>query len=751
MIQFAKDPKRLIWVILLLFIGLSFSASVINPLHEATDELRHYRFVQHIIQRQSLPVQGEVGCSAQGHHPPLFYTLAAAATFWVNTGLDVCYEPEINPFWNYRQWEVSGDNKNLYLHSPSDAFPWGGMSLAAHLTRAVNVLLGAATVYLTWLVGCVLWPKRPFLALGSASFIAFNPMFIYMSGAVNNDVIAALAGTAVMLASIKLLQDERGLTRRWGVILGGLFGLALLSKFNLLAIGGVIGTAVTIVAWRKKQWRLWLEVALIAGGVMLIVSGWWFVRNQILYGEPTGVQRLTELWGVRDPSESWGVAIFELTPTWTSLWGRFGYGQIPLPAWIYTFLRWLVGLGFLGLLVPIVRRNENDKRLEGPLFLLALNMLLFFIVVFNYLLISPAGAMGRFYFPALSSLSILCFYGWWCWGELLNSSVRLTVQRSFVGLNYAIMVGLSTLAIFGYLAPAYAKPAPFGAETAVPNPTNAQFDSLINLRGYEIRETAVQAGHPIDVDLYWEVTGQPPGNYLMFVHIIDVETNSMVVQRDTHPGLGNAPARYWQTGERFVESVRIWLPETAYTPSTAQVSIGLYAPGAYRLGIMAEDGTVLGDSFTLGQVQINPWQTPDLTQQFANPLDQNFNDEIRLIGYDYGSRFAKAGNNFNLTLTWQALQDAPTDYLIELKLLDELGGVVTAVTTPPNDSRTIHWQDDQIVSTHHTIPLPADIPTGNYRIHVALIDSMTNAPQNIIAEDGHWINNHLHLSLFKVE
>ena len=74
----------------------------------------------------------------------------------------------------------------------------------------------------------------------------------------------------------------------------------------------------------------------------------------------------------------------------------------------------------------------------------------------------------------------------------------------------------------------------------------------------------------------------------------------MIVQRDTHPGLGNAPARYWQTGERFVESVRIWLPETAYTPSTAQVSIGLYAPGSYRLGIMGEDGTGLGDSFPAG-------------------------------------------------------------------------------------------------------------------------------------------------------
>ena len=740
-------PQQLIWAVLVLFVALSFSASVVNPLHEATDELRHYRFVQYIIQRRALPVQGEVGCSAQGHHPPLFYAVAALATFWVDTGRDVCFEPEINPFWNYRQWEVSVDNKNLYLHGPDEAFPWYGTALAAHLTRLVNILFGAATVYVTWLLGCALWPKRPFLALGGAAFIAFNPMFIYLAGAVNNDVIAALAGTIIMLACVQLVQDENGLSRRWGIQLGLLFGIALLSKFNLLAIGGVMATAVTLVAWRKNQWRLWLEVALISGLFTLLVSGWWFGRNQMLYGEPTGVQRLTELWGMRDPSESWGIAIYELTPTWTSLWGRFGYGQIPLPAAVYTLLRWLVGVGFLGLFIPIVRRRDEDKRLERPLLLLAINMLLFFIVVFNYLLISPAGAMGRFYFPALSSLSLLCFYGWSCWGDFLFKNTRLNINKGVAIATYGVMIGLSVVAIFGYLAPAYAKPDPFSENTAVPNPTNAQFDALINLRGYEIKQTAVQPGQPLDIDLYWEVTGQPPGNYLMFVHLIDAETNTMVVQRDTHPGLGNAPARYWQTGERFVESVRVWLPETAYSPALANVSVGFYAPGSYRLGIVGEDGAGLGDALQLGQIQIEPWETPDLGQQFANPLDQNFNNEIRLIGYDYGSRFIQPGQPLELSLVWQALQDNPTDYLVRVRLLDEAGRVITAVEEQPNPSATSQWQAGEIIQDSHTITPPFDLPLGNYRIHVALIDSESKAPQNIVAEDGHWINNHLLLSL----
>ncbi len=226
---------RSILIILTAFLLLGFAYSAVNPLHEATDELRHYRFVQHLIQRRSLPVQGEAGdltCTVQGHHPPLYYAAAALATFWIDTGRDVCYQPPVNPFWAYRYWEVGTDNKNQYLHGPDEAFPWRGEALAAHLARVVNLLFGALTVWLTWATARVIWPDRPALAAGSAAFVAFNPMFLYMAGAINNDVVAAAAGAAVVYACVRLLRDERGLSWRWGVWLGALYGLALMSKFS---------------------------------------------------------------------------------------------------------------------------------------------------------------------------------------------------------------------------------------------------------------------------------------------------------------------------------------------------------------------------------------------------------------------------------------------------------------------------------------------------------------------------------------
>ncbi|MCB8928482.1 MAG: hypothetical protein H6652_23020 [Ardenticatenaceae bacterium] len=767
--------KQPISLIMLAFVLLSFASSVINPLFEATDELRHYRFVQHIIQLKSLPVQGE-GCNAQGHHPPLFYVLGAAATFWIDTGKPACTQLEDNPFWQYRYWEVGDDNKNQYLHTAAEAFPWSGEALAAHIVRGLNVLMGAGVVYLTWLLGVALWPKQPSLAIGAAAFVAFNPMFVYMSGSINNDVIAALSGTAVLVASVKLVQSETGLSRRWGIWLGVLFGVALMSKFNLAAVAVLIETAVTWVAWRKKQWRLWWEANLLIAAFTLLLAGWWFVRNQILYGEPTGFERLTELWGVRNPADSWGVAIFELPYTWTSLWGRFGYGQVPLPDSIYIGLRWLVGVGLLGLVLrflpfspspqpsPSRERGANPLPLSGggsgwgsifPLLLLTLDVALLFAVVFNYLLVSPAGAMGRFFFPALPALALLTFYGLAAWVDLLGSTKPAAVLAVVVNVGMAV---LTVVAIFGYLAAAFARPVSFDADTAVPNPTNSQFDSFAILRGYELDDTTLQPGGYITLDLYWEVIGQPPGNFLLFVHLIDEETGTLIAQRDTHPGLGNFPSSQWQPGDRFVDTIKLHASETMYTPATAALSIGLYAPGenSYRLGIAAEDGTFLGDALPLDDItiaEVDNWRSDG--QTFPNLLNQNFFDDLRLTGYEYNQRVLAPGDSLEITLYWEALREAPPDYLVEVSLCelpcaDWMPKLATAVS-PPRSAPTSNWQAGQIVADPHIVPLDPTLPPGSYSIHVALIDAVTKAPQNIVAEDGHYIDDRLLLSSIRVQ
>ena len=728
-------------LLLCAFIGLGAVYSVVNPLFEATDELRHYRFVRTLIANRALPVQGQEPCRSQSHHPPLYYVLGALATAWIQSDHDLCYTPPQNPFYAYRYWEVGVDNKTQYLHGADEAFPWRGDALAAHLLRFLNVLMGAGTVWVTWAIGRTIWPGRPAMALGGAAFVAFNPMFLYMAGAINNDVIAAGSGGLVVLACVRLLRDPDGLSWRWGAWLGAAFGVALLSKFSLAAAGALIALTITWVAWRRRQWRQGWLAALTSLLVTLLIAGWWFARNQALYGDPTGFRELTELWGVRDPRESFSLALLELPNAWSSLWGRFGFGQIPLPGVVYASLQWLVGLSLAGAILGALRQRGQNAAWT---LLLGLDVLLFFLVLFNYMLVSPAGAMGRFFFPGLPALSILIFYGLHTWLVFLTRRAG----EGFAGkLAFAANGGmflLSLTALVGYLAPAYARPPSFAAGAALPNPVAIQFDYFALLRGYEVVPAALTPGAPLDVTLYWEVTGQPPGNYLLFVHLLDTANETLVAQRDTHPGLGNFPTSQWQPGDRFVDQIRLYLPETAYAPAQAAVQIGLYAPAGYRLGITDAHGQSLGDALPLGMVDITP-----AAAAYPNPQDQNFNDQARLVGYALSQRLALPGDKLQVTLYWQALPGVGPHNVVQLRLLDETGAPRLAVNVSP-DPPTAIWQPGQVYPITATLHLAAEtIAPGVYQPELSLLDG-DGIPQNILAPDGHWIDDQLLLSRIRV-
>ncbi len=735
-------------IILIAFVLISAAYSVVNPLHEATDELRHYRFVQHIVQRGSLPVQGAAGCSAQGHHPPLYYSLAAAATFWIDTGQDVCDEPTTNPFWAYRYWEVGNDNKNQYLHGRDEAFPWWGEALAAHLARFVNIAIGAATVWITTLIGRAIWPKRRYLAVGGAAFVAFNPMFLYMAGAINNDVVAALTGSAVTLACVRLLRDERGLRWQWGVAFGLLYGLALMAKFNLAAIGLSAAVAVSIVAWRKRWRQRWFVVGGLSVAVSAVVAGWWFVRNQMLYGEPTGVERLTELWGVRNPADSFGTAIFELPYLWTSLWGRFGYGQIPLPQIIYSALWALALFCVAGFLLLLLRRNHAEAWASGPyLLILALNCALFFGVVFNYLLISPAGPMGRFFFPALPSLSLLMFYGLSRWWTQVAGSEEARSSRWLAWSANGLMALLALVALFGYLRPAYAQPESWDTISAEATPTDVTFGGFVTLRGYDVSTDAVQPGDPIDVELYWEVVAEPPGDYLMFLHLID-DANTLAAQRDTYSGLGNFPSSQWQAGDRFVESIRLYAPETIYSPAEGMLSVGFYAPEeGYRLEATSAE-IPPNDALELGRVSVLP-----LDDTLPNRQDSNFEDQIRLVGYEYEQRQFQPGDWFNLTLYWEAISAERPDYLVELRLLDQDGNLVVAKSSRPEwgNPPTSTWPVGKQIADQYTLVLEEPIDSGIYQLQLTVEERDPDRRLNLVAPDGHYLETRVLLAPIEVQ
>jgi hypothetical protein len=285
------------------------------------------------------------------------------------------------------------------------------------------------------------------------------------------------------------------------------------------------------------------------------------------------------------------------------------------------------------------------------------------------------------------------------------------------------------------------------------------FDQLVSLVGYEVSAgedvfagedgiiQTLHPGEPLDIELYWQVKNQPPGDYLLFVHLLD-KYGSIVAQRDTHPGLGNFPSSQWRPGDRFVEEIRLFTPETAYVPSEVRLNIGLYDPGAYRLAVSDNNGLFLGDAFELTRINLLAKDG-----EYPNSQDQNFNNEIKLIGYEYDRQAIKENQDLEVTLYWQALDDIETDYIVQVHLLSEDGNIVSSTKSRPinGDSPTNTWRDSDLIADTHKLFVKPGTSTGSYLIDIALLDAVSNRPQNIVADDGHWIDNHLILAPIRIE
>jgi len=731
-----------IGILLMLYIALAVAYSFANPIYESPDELRHVRYVRHISAHRRLPVQRAGAPRAQSHHPPLYYALGALVSGWVDVEQDVYYQPAENPFWAYRYWEVGNDNKNQYVHGPARRLgPLSvphlqGITLVVYLVRWVTALIGAGVVWLTYRIGVRVFPEQTGLALGGAALVAFNPQFLYLAGAVNNDIPAALWGATIVLVCLAVLS--RGPRLRTNVVLGLLFGLAVLTKTHLVVLVVPIELAFCLAIWRDRDWRAFLRANLVVFGLALLVSGWWFGRNQILYGDPLGASVFGELWNSRSPSDGWWALGQELPYLWSTLWGRFGYGQVALPRVVYEGLLVFCGLSLAGYLVP--RRRSLPPR---PAAILAGTVLVFVAWVLYYTLVQPAGARGRFLFPALPAFALLTVGG----------LQRLSPFRGewFASSVATILVIVLALYALGWgLVPAFSPPRSLtGSEIdAIPNAISIDFgwgagnpnDAVARLLGYQVTPTNVMPGDVVDVTLYWEVLARTQRDHVVFVHLMS-DTGVMIAQRDTYPGLGRYPTTAWDPGAVFADTYRVHTPETAYAPDHGYVQVGLYIPDGPRL--TTDEGE---DALRLAQVHIRP-----RPGNVPNPMQLNFGDKVALVGYSLDRRAVQPGETLGLTLYWRALNPMDVNYEVFVHVLGAENQIWGNSDSPLTDRAvcTNRWEPGTLVKEDRELTLAADTPAGFYDLELGL-HAPNRGRLEILDEDGHPVGNRKLLTKIRV-
>jgi len=761
-----RTEKVVLAVILVAFVVLGVVYSVVVPPFEASDELWHYPMVRYIADHWDLPVQDpeNVGPWRQeGSQPPLYYAIAAAATFWIDTS-DMEVVRHLNPHVDNGIATPDG-NINLVVHNPAlEAFPWRGTVLAVHLIRFLSVLMGAAGVYFTYRIARVVVPGDPVLGLAAAAVHGFTPMFVFISGAVNNDnLVVPLCGLGLWML-LRLAGEREWTTRQAAaryLALGVVLGLGALTKTSALGLAVVTAVVVTMRAVRRRSWGEFLLGGLATALPMLLIAGWWYLRNLRLYGDVTGLNVFTEILGTRDVPADLAQLWRERYSFLAGYWGNFGGLNVPLPAWAYSLLNGLSLVALLGLLLSLflslLRPHiPASSRLRVPPSPLPPRPLLLSLLWALLVLLPWVGwarvtwsSQGRLVFPAIPVWSLLLVLGLRVVAfYVLHSKLTrcsLVIVHSYLVLPAALFL-LSLAAPFVWIAPAYAPPEPLtdAGVAAIPQRLEADFGGVMRLLGYDLEEDEVGPGGQVGVTLYWEAVGPADRDYTVFVHLLG-EGDLLVAQRDTFPGLGLLSTMWLEPGFRWADRYVLQVPATAYAPDLARIEVGLYdATTGVRLP--ASTG---GDNVRFGRVAVRP-----VPGDLPNPISVNFGDRMALVGYELSDRVVRPGEVVTLTLYWQGVEPMEVNYTVSAQLVDPTQRKAAQDDGWPQGGAapTAAWQPGQTVVDARPLAVYPDAPPGVYdvRVVVYVLREGQIAHLPVIPEGGAMPADHVVLTRVRV-
>ncbi|MCP5088944.1 MAG: glycosyltransferase family 39 protein, partial [Rhodobacteraceae bacterium] len=557
--HFKNHPQATL--ILLAFIVLAVIYSLITPPFEAGDESRHYAVVKYMVDSGRLITQNvpetetiQHHWSHEGNQPPLYYTLAAGLTFWIDEG-------DWNDVFWYNPHTTIGnplrpDNKNITIHRPAE--PWRGHVLAVHLIRFLSIAMAAVTVLACYTIALSLFKDNRRQAAGAMAITAFNPMFIFISSSVNNDNAVIMFVTLALWLMVYLALNYERLTNKqmlgYAILLGALIGLGALSKLYAFGLLPIAGGLFIWLAYRQTSQRAqggfvtrppvadqpgalasdphppisqspnpqspiataitWIT---LFGLAFLLIAGWFYLRNALLYnGDVLALKVMRETAGQRQTVPSPATLRAEFEGFRIAYWALFGGVNILADTWIYPILDWISLIAAIGVIAFIfyasrithyasrithhaLRITYHASRISLPTFILLLTWYLIMIAGFIAWNITQPAGQGRLLYPAISAISALGMLGltWW---------LPAGGQKIVAGLCTVGLFLFAALAPFLYIYPAYAKPSIL-AESELPadiQPVGFIYDDTIRLLGYQLHPDPVRPAQTLPITLYWQ-------------------------------------------------------------------------------------------------------------------------------------------------------------------------------------------------------------------------------------------------------
>ncbi len=724
-------------LILALFLLTGLAYSLVVPPFETPDELFHYAFARHLAAGNGLPVQAAEKTGPweqEGSQPPLYYSLVALVTAGIDqTGLaDYAVR---NPRANMGDPHRPG-NKNFMLYSAQSA-PLRGVNLALHVGRWISLILGALTVIFTYLLARYAFPHDRWSRLLATSLAATIPQFIFISASLSNDSLITFTSAAalVCLAALRSRARSHHLQRRHWIGLGFILGLAALSKLQGLGLLPLTAAAILLNVRLKTAWRRVLEGAVLAGLSVLIVAGWWYLRNVELYGDPFGTQNLLSVTGVRvDPLTFQGL-FGELRGLQMSFFGIFGWFSILLPPWTYTLFELLTVLAAVGALITWWQTLRYPSLISlrqqlGSVTGISALWVLISLALLAYWISVAQGSQGRLLFPAISGLAVIAVAGLRFWAGFLPLVAR-------IALGVAVPLGLwacSLYALAVLLPDSYGLDGMAGVVDELPSdtrPIGKMYGDGVELVAARLPDREAFAGEQVPLTLYFRAHQKQTRDHELFVHLLDA-AGEQIGNLTTQPGWGVRPLTLWEPGLLYEDDYLI--PLDRASPALARVYVGFTDPSSTALeseGLLPVRG---GGPRIESRIIWTYYKRLD-------PLPVEFDTGISLVGFALGQGDAQlatkevveidGAETIWVALRWEDEAGSDISYAASLRLyaageggwvVQEDADLLRSGGAPAGQSARTQY--DKLMQ----LAVPPDIPTGDYELRLTVYNTETLQP-----------------------
>jgi hypothetical protein len=454
--------------------------SLITPPFDAPDEPDHFGYAQYLAET------GKAASQKEGERPA-WSGEESVALDGVRL-LSYIEQADARPPWTVvdeRRWAArearvrpaeddGGGKTTASTHSPlyysllAPAYLAGkGQSIFSRLTamRLVSALLGAVTAACVFLLVRELLPTQRFVAVAAGLLVAFQPMFSFLSGAVNNDMGVNAAAALLLYLLVRGLR--RGLTTPVAAAIGVTLVVAPLAKATAFALYPAAGLAIAGMIWRRHARDEMTPYLVLAGAFALSVAAWAALApafDRALFTTPEGrspvesggigssvldnpTAYLSYLWQVFLPKLPF---MTDLHPqSWPAFdiyvergWAAFGWYALMFPNWVYVVITAaMIGAGVLCFVA--VRRERAAARpraLELAVLVLAVVGVILAVEAANF---TPTGGrlvvaeQGRYAFTALAALAPMALCACLAFGRRLLVPAATVVVFSMIGLSFA--------------------------------------------------------------------------------------------------------------------------------------------------------------------------------------------------------------------------------------------------------------------------------------------------------------------------